>query len=88
MQNDEKQIVDLYIPRTCSATNKLIGPKEHASVQFSVCDIDEETGVMKSTSHTVAISGSVRKNAISDAAITRLMKERGVLTFANRLEAK
>lgn len=88
MQNDEKQVVDLYIPRTCSATNKLIGPKDHSSVQFNVVDIDEETGVMKTTSHSIAISGYVRKNAISDAAITRLMKERGVLTFANKLEAK
>ena len=88
MQNDEKQVVDLYIPRTCSATNKLIGPKDHSSVQFNVADIDEETGVMKTTSHAIAISGYVRKSAFSDAAITRLMKERGVLTFANKLEAK
>ena len=88
MQNDEKQIVDLYIPRTCSATNKLIGPKDHSSVQFNVADIDEETGVMKSTSHTIAISGYVRKNAFADAAITRLMQERGVLSFANRVASK
>jgi small subunit ribosomal protein S21e len=84
MQNDEKKVVDLYIPRTCSVTNKLIGPKDHASVQISVADIDEETGVAKATSQTVCINGFVRKNAFSDAAMTRLMRDRGVLTFANK----
>ena len=88
MQNEDKQIVDLYMPRTCSATNKLIGPKDHSSVQISIADIDEATGVMKATSHTIAIRGAVRKHAFADASITRIMKERGVLTFANKVARK
>ena len=30
MQNDQGKIVDLYIPRKCSATNRLITAKDHA----------------------------------------------------------
>lgn len=27
MQNDEGRVVDLYVPRKCSASNRLIGAK-------------------------------------------------------------
>ena len=39
MQNEEKQIVDLYIPRKCSATNRLITAKDHASVQINIAEV-------------------------------------------------
>ena len=35
-------MVDIYIPRKCSATNKLIGPQDHASVQFKVAKLNDE----------------------------------------------
>eukprot|EP00349_Pseudokeronopsis_sp_Brazil_P003919 CAMPEP_0202963200 /NCGR_PEP_ID=MMETSP1396-20130829/7195_1 /ASSEMBLY_ACC=CAM_ASM_000872 /TAXON_ID= /ORGANISM="Pseudokeronopsis sp., Strain Brazil" /LENGTH=43 /DNA_ID= /DNA_START= /DNA_END= /DNA_ORIENTATION= len=40
MQNEEKQIVDLYIPRKCSATNRLITAKDKASVQIDIAEVD------------------------------------------------
>ena len=39
MQDDEKNIVDLYIPRKCSATNRLITAKDHASVQIEIAEV-------------------------------------------------
>ena len=39
MQNDKGDIVDLYIPRKCSATNALITASDHASVQIEICDV-------------------------------------------------
>lgn len=36
MQNDEGRIVDLYLPRKCSATNRLIPAKEHSAVQLNI----------------------------------------------------
>ncbi|GKA70899.1 40S ribosomal protein S21-2-like protein [Tanacetum coccineum] len=41
MQNEEGQNMDLYIPRKCSATNRLITSKDHASVQINVGHLDE-----------------------------------------------
>ena len=41
MQNDEQKIVDLYIPRKCSATNRLITAKDHASVQIDIAEVDK-----------------------------------------------
>ena len=39
MQNDKNEIVDLYIPRKCSATNSLIVAYDHASVQVEIADV-------------------------------------------------
>lgn len=39
MQNSNNEIVDLYIPRKCSATNRLITAKDHAAVQINVCNV-------------------------------------------------
>ena len=45
MQNDQGQPVDLYIPRKCSWTNRLIGASDQASVQINVGTIDPNTGL-------------------------------------------
>lgn len=36
MENDEGRVVDLYVPRKCSATGRLIPAKEHGAVQINV----------------------------------------------------
>ena len=43
MQNEQKRIVELYIPRKCSATNRIIGPKDHASVQIEIAQVSTVT---------------------------------------------
>lgn len=54
------QNVDLYIPRKCSWTNRLITAKDHASIQINVGHLDEQTGVFTGQSTTFALSGFVR----------------------------
>ena len=39
MQNDKGEYVDLYIPRRCYATNRLLDSKDHASVQVTVSTV-------------------------------------------------
>jgi len=39
MQNEKGEIVDLYIPRRCYATNKLLDARDHSSVQISVSSV-------------------------------------------------
>uniref|UniRef100_A0A672RAJ8 Small ribosomal subunit protein eS21 n=1 Tax=Sinocyclocheilus grahami TaxID=75366 RepID=A0A672RAJ8_SINGR len=36
MQNDAGEFVDLYVPRKCSASNRIIGAKDHASIHLFV----------------------------------------------------
>ncbi|PNX91139.1 40S ribosomal protein s21-2-like [Trifolium pratense] len=59
MQNDEGQITELYIPRKCSATNRLITAKDHASVQINIGHLDE-SGVYNGTFSTFALCGFTR----------------------------
>jgi small subunit ribosomal protein S21e len=81
IRNEEGRVVDLYIPRKCSATNKIIGPKDHASVQINIVDVDEN-GVALNTQTTFAISGRVRATGTSDACMNRLLSEKGILSFS------
>jgi len=46
MQNEAGEYVDLYIPRKCSASNRILAAKDHASIQINVADVDESTGRM------------------------------------------
>ncbi|CEP11717.1 hypothetical protein [Parasitella parasitica] len=78
MENSEGRIIDLYIPRKCSATNRLITAKDHASVQINVADVDAE-GRSSSSFATYALCGFVRKEAESDDAINRLAQQDGYL---------
>ncbi|KAJ3017885.1 40S ribosomal protein S21 [Thoreauomyces humboldtii] len=72
------QVVDLYIPRKCSATGRLITAKDHASVQLNVGDVDEQ-GRLTGTSETYALSGFVRTLGESDDAVNRLATADGYL---------
>jgi len=78
MENDQGVLVDLYVPRKCSATNRLITSKDHASVQLSIADVDAE-GKAMSTSTTFCLSGQVRAMGESDDSINRLATRAGLL---------
>ncbi|GKV29943.1 hypothetical protein SLEP1_g38816 [Rubroshorea leprosula] len=62
MQNEEGQNVDLYIPRKCSATNRLITSKDHAAVQINIGHLDEY-GIYNGHFTTFALCGKVRAQA-------------------------
>ena len=59
MINADGENVDLYIPRKCSWTNRLIEAKDHASVQINVGHLDQH-GVYNGQYTTFALSGFVR----------------------------
>ena len=58
-KNEEGQNIDLYIPRKCSATNRLITSKDHASVQLNIGHVDEN-GIYTGQFTTFSLSGFVR----------------------------
>lgn len=37
--NIDKAMTDIYLPRKCDYTDKIIASKDHSSVQLSVCDV-------------------------------------------------
>eukprot|EP00201_Polytomella_parva_P023915 CAMPEP_0175045004 /NCGR_PEP_ID=MMETSP0052_2-20121109/4150_1 /TAXON_ID=51329 ORGANISM="Polytomella parva, Strain SAG 63-3" /NCGR_SAMPLE_ID=MMETSP0052_2 /ASSEMBLY_ACC=CAM_ASM_000194 /LENGTH=77 /DNA_ID=CAMNT_0016308423 /DNA_START=480 /DNA_END=713 /DNA_ORIENTATION=- len=68
MINDEGKIVDLYLPRKCAWTNKLITAKDHASVQLNIGHLNEE-GVYTGSYTTFALTGKVRAMGEADSAL-------------------
>ena len=81
MQNEEGRVVDLYLPRKCSATNRLIPAKDHGSVQLNVGQVDE-SGRYTGEFYIFALAGFIRLRGESDACLDRLPHERGLLTFS------
>jgi len=56
-------MVDLYVPRKCSATNRIITAKDHASVQINIGHLDAN-GMYDGHFTTFALSGFVRAQVI------------------------
>ncbi|KAK9908455.1 hypothetical protein WJX75_008197 [Coccomyxa subellipsoidea] len=79
MINDEGETVDLYIPRKCSWTNKLITAKDHASVQINVGHLNDE-GVFDGNFSTFALAGNVRAMGSGDSAVDSLWKKKAETT--------
>merc|ERR1711879_548335 len=79
-QNEAGEYVDMYIPRKCSASNRIIAAKDHASIQMNIADVDPETGRMTGTWKTYAICGAIRRMGESDDCINRLAKKDGILS--------
>ena len=77
MQNESGEVVDTYIPRKCSASGRIIGAKDHASVQI---EVDEKTGRMSGGVRHMAISGFIRGMGESDDCLNRLCTEAGILS--------
>ena len=74
MLNEEGENVDLYIPRKCSASNRLITAKDHVFVQINVGHLDEN-GLYTGQFSTFALSGFVRAQGDVDSALDRLWQK-------------
>ncbi|KAF5270817.1 hypothetical protein FQR65_LT17796 [Abscondita terminalis] len=79
MQNDTGECVDLYCPRKCSASNRIIHAKDHASIQLSIAEVDPQTGRMTESTKNYALCGAIRRMGESDDCIVRLTKKDGIL---------
>jgi small subunit ribosomal protein S21e len=74
MINDAGEVVDLYVPRKCSWTNKLITAKDHAAVQINVGHLNAD-GVYTGQFTTLALAGNVRGWGTADTAVDLLWKK-------------
>lgn len=70
---------DLYTPRKCSATGRLIPAKDHSSVQINVAAVNENGVIIPNQHSTFVISGFIRHKSESDDSINRLSTEAGLL---------
>ncbi|XP_008224719.2 PREDICTED: 40S ribosomal protein S21-2-like [Prunus mume] len=75
MQNEEGVFTELYVPRKCSATNRLITSKDHASVQINVGHLDEN-GIYTGQFSTSALCGYVLAQGDADSGLDRLWQKK------------
>mmetsp|Transcript_19833 Transcript_19833/g.25709 ORF Transcript_19833/g.25709 Transcript_19833/m.25709 type:complete len:88 (+) Transcript_19833:48-311(+) len=75
MQNESGEVVDIYIPRKCSYTNRLISAKDHGSIQINVGNVDPTTGLFTGESTTFALAGYIRNKSEGDMALTSLVEK-------------
>lgn len=71
--------VELYVPRKCSASNRIIKAKDHASVQINIANVDEEGRAVAGSNTTYALSGYIRARGEGDDSINRLAQQDGLL---------
>lgn len=83
MQNESGHNVDLYIPRKCSYTNRLIAAKDHGAVQINVANIDPNTGTFTGESTAFALNGYIRNKSEGDMAFTHLVNEKDSATMSS-----
>uniref|UniRef100_A0A8C0C557 Small ribosomal subunit protein eS21 n=1 Tax=Balaenoptera musculus TaxID=9771 RepID=A0A8C0C557_BALMU len=72
MQNDAREFVDLYLPQKYSASNRIIGAKDHASVQVNLAEVNKV--------RTTAICRAIHRMGKSDDSILQLAKAHGILS--------
>merc|ERR1711957_919306 len=87
MQNDKGDIVDLYIPRKCSATGALIVASDHSSVQIEIADVDQN-GKINGTKKTLALAGFMRQRGEADACLNRLFERWDFFPSSNEKAAR
>jgi small subunit ribosomal protein S21e len=76
--NVDNKLTDLYLPRKCDYTDRLITPKDTSSVQITVCDVNEDGTINLGKSNIVTISGFVRSVGESDTALEKILKEKSL----------
>jgi small subunit ribosomal protein S21e len=74
LKNTDDKIVEKYLPRKCAITSKILGPKDYASVQLFVPDVDENGRVKHDTGYKFAVSGFIRAKGRADFEIEKLLK--------------
>lgn len=75
MQNEDGIHVDMYVPRKCSWTNRLIRAKDHAATQINVANVDPVTGLATGDATVYCLAGYIRFKSEGDMALTELVKE-------------
>lgn len=76
MQNEDGVNVDLYVPRKCSWTNRLVRAKDHAAVQINVANVDPVTGMATGHSTAYCLNGYIRFKSEGDMALTELVRKK------------
>ncbi|XP_038185052.1 40S ribosomal protein S21-like [Arvicola amphibius] len=80
MQNDMGEFIDLYVLWKYTTSNLNIGPKDCASIQMNVAEVDRVTGQFNDQFKTYTICGAILMMGKSDDTILQLAKANGIVS--------
>ena len=80
--NEKHKLTDIYLPRKCDYTDRVITSKDRSSVQISICDVRDDGTIDLSKSNLVTLCGYVRWTGQSDLALEKVMKEKNLVWSA------
>lgn len=78
MTNIDGDNVELYIPRKCSATSKILGPHDKSCVQIIVPRVDDQGKIVSGQEDVFAISGYLRAKGRSEWEVEKLLRSKGL----------
>uniref|UniRef100_A0A914CT67 40S ribosomal protein S21 n=1 Tax=Acrobeloides nanus TaxID=290746 RepID=A0A914CT67_9BILA len=80
MQNDQGEYVEMYVPRKCSSSSRIISAKDHAAISIDFVEVDPQTGrLIPGKTTRYAICGDLRRNGESDDCLLRLAERDGLV---------
>lgn len=71
--NLDNKLTDIYLPRKCDFTDKIITSKDHASIQLSVCDVTHSTFRSMKMAPSTSASPTLSPSPGSSAPLVREM---------------
>lgn len=77
--NDKHKVTDIFLPRKCDYTDRVITSRDYSSVQLSICDVRPDGTIDLSKSSLVTLCGYVRSAGHSDAALQKVMAEKKLI---------
>ena len=77
--NELHQLTDIYLPRKCDYTDKLITSKDRSSIQLPFCGLNADGTINLSDVNTITICGFVRGTGKGDEAIEKILQEKNLI---------
>ena len=76
--NQDNKVTDLYLPRKCDYTDRLITPKDNSSIQLNICEVNADGTINLNKSSIITICGYVRSLGQGDNAIEKILREKNI----------
>ena len=73
--NETNVITDIYLPRKCEYSDRIITPTDKSSIHLSICEVKADGTIDLTKSHIIPISGFVRQKGYGDVALEAVLKE-------------
>ena len=76
--NEEHKLTDIYLPRKCEYSDRIITPTDKSSIHLNICEVNADGTIDLNKLHIIPISGFVRQKGNGDVALEAVLKEQNL----------